>query len=41
MEPEALEALGQLMEGEATTLLEAGNARRMIEVKTEEPVVQP
>jgi hemerythrin superfamily protein len=41
MEPEALEALGQLMEGEATTLLEAGNARRMVEVKTEEPVVQP
>jgi hemerythrin superfamily protein len=40
MEPEALEALGQTMEGEATMLLEAGNARRMIQVKTEEPVVQ-
>src|SRR4051812_41835063 len=40
MEPEALEALGQTMEGEATILMEAGNARAMVQVKIEEPVVQ-
>ncbi|MDB4967340.1 MAG: Hemerythrin cation binding domain protein [Myxococcales bacterium] len=40
MEPEALEALGQAMEGEASIMEEAGNARLMVQVKTEEPVVQ-
>jgi hypothetical protein len=40
MEPDALEALGQMMEGEAETLKEAGGARFTVQVKSEEPVVQ-
>jgi hemerythrin superfamily protein len=37
---EALEALAQLMEAEATRLMEAGAPRRTIQVKTEEPTIQ-
>ena len=39
MTPEALEALAQLMEAEATRLLEAGAPRSTIQLKAEEPSV--
>src|SRR4051812_17370985 len=39
--PDALEALGQVMEGEAAALEEKGNARLTIEPKSEPPAIQP
>ena len=41
MMADALEALGQQMEGEAAMLMEAGEPRKMIRVETEAPAVQP
>jgi hemerythrin superfamily protein len=41
MTAEALEALAQLMDAEANRMIEAGAPRRTIQVKAEEPRVQP
>ncbi|HEY2749469.1 MAG TPA: hemerythrin domain-containing protein [Polyangia bacterium] len=41
MKPEALEALAQLMEAEANRMMDEGAPRQTIEVKTEEPRIQP
>jgi hypothetical protein len=40
MTAEALEALAQLMEAEATRMMEAGAPRSTIQLKAEEPTVQ-
>jgi hemerythrin superfamily protein len=37
---EALEALGQMMEAEAARMMEAGEPRRSVQLKAEEPMVQ-
>lgn len=40
MEPEALEAIGQLMEGEAMMMKERGDARATVKVEIEPPMIQ-